>query len=45
MQTETVNNVPYLISRSILKELLDDKLISEEEFTKIDSENRKTFNK
>jgi SHOCT-like protein len=39
------NSLEYLVSRSILKELVKDDLITEEEFAKIDSENRKTFNK
>ncbi|MFL0252921.1 SHOCT domain-containing protein [Clostridium neuense] len=39
------NSVEYLISKSILKELLKDKLITEIEFTKIDAENKKSFNK
>lgn len=44
MQGQT-NSVPYLISRSILKELLGDGFITEEEFIKIDDENKKTFNR
>lgn len=44
MQVQT-NSVPYLISRSILKELFDDGFITEEEFIKIDDENKKTFNR
>ncbi|MCD2347172.1 SHOCT domain-containing protein [Clostridium guangxiense] len=38
-------SVEYLISKSILKEILKDKLITEVEFTKIDAENKKSFNK
>lgn len=38
-------SVEYLISKSILKELLKDKLITETEFIKIDEENKKSFNK
>lgn len=44
MQVVT-NSVEYLISRAILKELLNHNLITEEEFEKIDIENKKTFNK
>ncbi|EYE87915.1 hypothetical protein Q428_10850 [Fervidicella metallireducens AeB] len=45
MQAKEITSVPYLISRSILKELLEDGLMTEEEFSKIDAENKKTFNK
>lgn len=45
MITKEKNSVEYLISRSILKELVDNKLITEDEFIKIDAENKKTFNK
>ncbi|WP_278302461.1 SHOCT domain-containing protein [Caminicella sporogenes] len=35
----------YVMSRALLKELLKKKLINEEEFHRIDAENKKTFNK
>jgi hypothetical protein len=37
-------SVEYLISKHILKKLLNKGLISEEEYIKIDAENLKTFN-
>lgn len=37
--------IEYLVSRSILKELLKDNVITEDEFNKIDMENKKSFNK
>ncbi|WP_275451909.1 SHOCT domain-containing protein [Clostridium botulinum] len=37
--------IEYLVSRSILKELLKDNVITEDEFNKIDIENKKSFNK
>lgn len=39
------DSVEYLVSRSILKELLKDNVITEDEFNKIDMENKKSFNK
>lgn len=38
-------SMEYLISRHLLKKLLGDGLITEDEFNKIDDENIKTFNK
>jgi len=45
MQVESTNSLEYLISRSILKDIFDHNLITEDEFEKIDAENKKTFNK
>ena len=39
------DTIEYLVSRSILKELLKDNVITEDEFNKIYMENRKSFNK
>lgn len=39
------DTVEYLVSRSILKELLKDNVITKDEFNKIDMENKKSFNK
>ncbi|WP_278335852.1 SHOCT domain-containing protein [Petroclostridium xylanilyticum] len=42
----TVNqSVEYLLSKELLKKLLAEGFITEEEFIKIDAENRKTFAK
>ncbi|GAB6157843.1 hypothetical protein JCM39194_10430 [Desulfotomaculum varum] len=38
-------SVEYLLSRQLLKKLLAEGFITEEEFIKIDAENRKTFAK
>lgn len=38
-------SVEYLISRHLLKQLLDKGLITQDEFDRIDVENRKTFEK
>lgn len=38
-------SINYLVSKSVLKELLKNNLITEDEFIKIDLENRKTFNR
>ena len=45
MFTVESNSVEYLVSKSILKELLKEKLITEDEFINIDIENKKSFNK
>jgi hypothetical protein len=45
MLTVENNSVEYLVSKSILKELLKEKLITEDEFINIDIENKKSFNK
>lgn len=45
MFTVENNSVEYLVSKSILKELLKEKLITEDEFINIDVENKKSFNK
>ncbi|MEY8762464.1 MULTISPECIES: SHOCT domain-containing protein [Clostridium] len=45
MLTVENNSVEYLVSKSILKELLKEKLITEDEFINIDIENRRSFNK
>lgn len=45
MFTAENNSVEYLVSKSILKELLKEKLITEDEFINIDIENKKSFNK
>ncbi|OAA89076.1 MULTISPECIES: SHOCT domain-containing protein [Clostridium] len=45
MFTVENNSVEYLVSKSILKELLKEKLITEDEFINIDIENKKSFNK
>ena len=45
MFTVENNSVEYLVSKSILKELLKEKLITEDEFINIDIENRRSFNK
>lgn len=37
--------VEYLVSKYLLKKLLKDGLITDEELNKIDEENMKTFNK
>ncbi|WP_207644678.1 SHOCT domain-containing protein [Caloranaerobacter ferrireducens] len=42
MNEETLE---YVMSRALLKEILEKKLINEEEFHRIDAENKKTFNK
>lgn len=39
------NTLEYAMSKALLKELLKKKLISEEEFHKIDKLNKNTFNK
>jgi hypothetical protein len=36
-------NMEYLISKYLLKQLLNKKLITEAEFQRIDAENRKSF--
>ncbi|QSQ07720.1 hypothetical protein H0A61_00036 [Koleobacter methoxysyntrophicus] len=36
-------SIEYLLSRHLLKKLLKEVFITEEEFIKIDAENRKTF--
>jgi len=38
-------SIEYLLSRHLLKKLLAEGLITEEEFIKIDTENKKTFAK
>ena len=45
MFTVENNSVEYLVSKSILKELLKEKLITEDEFINVDIENKKSFNK
>lgn len=45
MFTVENNSVEYLVSKSILKELLKEKLITEDEFINIDIENKKSFSK
>jgi hypothetical protein len=40
---EKMTNVNYLLSVHLLKNLKNQKLISEEEFIAIDNENRKSF--
>lgn len=45
MFTVENNSVEYLVSKSILKELLKEKLITEDELINIDIENKKSFNK
>lgn len=45
MSTVENNSVEYLVSKSILKELLKEKLITEDELINIDIENKKSFNK
>lgn len=39
------DTIEYLVSKSILKELLKDNVITEDEFNKIDMENKMSFNK
>lgn len=39
------DTIEYLVSRSILKELLKDNMITEDEFNKIDMEDKKSFSK
>lgn len=39
------NSIEYLISKHLLKKMLRDGLITEDEFNRIDEENQKTFNK
>lgn len=43
--TEKGQSIEYLLSRHLLKKLLKEGFITEEEFIEIDAENRKTFAK
>lgn len=41
----TIETLEYIMSRTLLKELLKKKLINKEEFKEIDELNKKTFSK
>jgi hypothetical protein len=41
----TIETLEYIMSRTLLKELLKKKLINEDEFKEIDKLNKKTFSK